>query len=133
MHGPLAGHGYLLADRAEYQVVAIPLQRSGLHDGVVAGDRDDPAPTDPATVEHVQRLSDDTVAQQPHERVDAENVEAVVGERAVRDGLRETRPGPARPTTETLVQRAAEEGRPDSVEERAAQPVRLDDAGVQRV
>src|SRR5665647_1448511 len=123
MHGPLAGHGYLLADRAEYQVVAIPLQRSGLHDGVVAGDRDDPAPTDPATVEHVQRLSDDTVAQQPHERVDAEHVEAVVGECAVGDGLREPGPGPAGTVTETFVQRAAEEGKPDPVEQWAAQPV----------
>jgi len=58
---------------------------------------------------------------------------AVGGQSPFGDGLRETRPGPAGPATETLVQRAAEEGKPDSIKERAAQPVSLDDACVQRV
>ena len=72
--------------------MAVPFKRLGRHDCRIVDHRNDPAPPDPATVEHVKGLTDHTAVQEPHERIDAENVEAVVGQGAVADGLGELRP-----------------------------------------
>jgi len=42
--------------------MAVPFKRLGLHHSFVVDDGEDPAPPDAATVEHVQRLADNTAA-----------------------------------------------------------------------
>ena len=84
--------------------MTVPFKRLRRHDGLVVDQGDNPAPSDSAAVEHAKRLADGAAAYQPNERVDAEHVEAVVGQSAVGHGAGEAGPGPAGPTTEALVQ-----------------------------
>lgn len=111
----------------------MPGQRPGHDVDLVAPNRDDLTPADPAILEHVQGSVAAIGAEQAHPRIDPEHVETVMRQRPsgiasamkphdvpARRRNRSTREFPTR-------------GRVDSIQQPVTEPVRLDDPPVQRI
>ena len=87
----------------------------------------------PALIEHVQRLVDGARPEEPEPRVDREDVEAVMRRRTGCDGVEQVVARTAEPSPEPVVDVTRQIVRLHPVEQLVADPVRLDDARVERV
>ena len=117
----------------QVQRMSVPRQPLTPYFDVVAIAGNHGAPTDPAIVQHTQRLLVHAAAQKPRPRINAEHMKAVIAGRLRRQVRREMRPVLACLRADDGQQRLEKFGCVQVGSDAAAQPIGLDKPIVQRV